>query len=178
MLEVTGESSTNYWPENDVYFAQGVNGICRHKESIPSLMEFYFVHLNGFTLKSFINDLSSMSSSRIVIVSSPLLMPLAYFWLAESSRVCAIFDTATSIKKIKEELLSISARGKLRAPQFDTARCLSIHDVIFLKFYLEENSMSLIQEKFCRSYKTLNGRKCALARKFGVRKLSQLVLSF
>lgn len=178
MLDVTKEISANCWPENDVYFSHGVNGLCRHKENMPSLMGYYFVHLNGFTLKNFINDLGSMSSSRIVIISSPLLMPLAYFWLTESSRVCAIFETGTPVNRIKEGLMSISVKGKLLAPNFDTSRCLSIHDVIFLKFYLEENSMSLIQEKFCRSYKTLNGRKCAIARKFGIRKLSQLVLSF
>lgn len=118
-----------------------------------------------------------MSSSRIVIISIPFMMPLAYIWLTESSRVFAIFEIGTSMSRMKENLMSISARENLIEANFDTSRCLSIHDVIFLKFHLEENSMSLIQEEFCRSYKTVNGRKCAIVRKSGVKKLSQPVVN-
>lgn len=74
--------------------------------------------------------------------------------------------------------MSISARGNLIKTNFDTTGCLSIHALIFLKFHLEENSMNLIQEKLCRSYKTKNGRKCATVRKSGIRKLSQPVIKF
>ncbi|TNL02360.1 hypothetical protein CYD30_27020 [Kosakonia cowanii] len=162
------------WPEGDIFFRTGVSGLsCRLKYS-GSAGGYCFINLSGHTLRSFIDDFPDIKNTDIVIISSPRLMPLAHFWLAESVRVRAAFTSGTAVDEIIFRLNAAGAGGKTACPPPD--RQLSFRDVRFLYSCLKGVSTVQLQKTYRRTYSTLKGREASLARKFGVRKLQHLFL--
>ncbi|TNL02465.1 hypothetical protein CYD30_26770 [Kosakonia cowanii] len=164
------------WPEGDIFFRTGVSGLsCRLKYS-GSAGGYCFINLNGYTLRSFIDDFPDIKNTNIVIISSPRLMPLATFWLAESRRVRAVFSSGTSVAEIIFRLNAAGTCGKKVWPRLSPDRQLSFRDVRLLNYYFNGVSKVHLQKTYRRAYSTLKGWEASLTRKFCVRKLHYLFL--
>lgn len=177
MLLVEGTSSAFVWPRNDVYFHYGISRLCNQKDINIDFRGYLFINLNGNNLKKFMREISYFGSSKLIIFSTPTLMPLALFWLRESDRVLAVFDIFSSINNIQIGLISHITNKKRVTGDLDSSKYLSHREVILLNLYIEGVKNHNIQKYLNCGYKTLNSRKLALTKKFRVRKLERLVLN-
>lgn len=170
-------SSPTSWPENDFYFRSGVSSFYARLKPRKETRKYYFLNLNGSHLRKFLQDFPEINSDSIVIISTPRLMPLANFWLMESSRVCAVFESYVSIDTIVSVLNGVGYSGKFTRI-IPWMRCnLSAGDVLLLKHYLESGNMSYMHSQHNRAYSTIQSWKTKLAKKFNVRKLEYLLLN-
>lgn len=87
------------FPENDVYFRLGVTALKAKMEESGHPCDYTFIHLTRHTLAQVIQKLPEVEG-KIVIVASPLLVPVAICWQVKSNNITAVFDSTSSVPGI------------------------------------------------------------------------------
>ncbi|EAA8999429.1 hypothetical protein RS429_004411 [Salmonella enterica] len=164
------------WPDNDIYFHYGTLAMDKMLIKNDGWKPYFYVRLSNFTLRDFLRDFSTTQENNIVIISGPTLLPLAYFWLEKSHRVCAVFESSCPINDIIYSLNTLRAGGQIAPPSVPCTRRLTSRDVSVLKHYIGGGDMKDFQLIHSRAYSTVQGWMALLARKFSVRKPAQLLL--
>lgn len=174
-MEHVAYSESKCWPENDIYFKAGVSFL-KEKLNADGIQHTYsFLHLNGYTLKHFLSDFPPDKNDSIVIISSPRLLPLAKFWMANHHNVCAVFDSSTNIETLVKMLKTLpSPKGNSNVAEYFPK--ITEKDILILRHYLSSGKMDYIQHRHSRSYKTVQQWKTNLAWKLSIRKLEYLTL--
>lgn len=174
-MEYAAYSESKCWPENDIYFKAGVSFLQERLNADGIQHTFLFLHLNGYTLKNFLSDFSPDKDDSIVIISSPRLLPLAKFWMANHHNVCAVFDSSTNIETLVKILKTLpSPNGNRNVIEYFPK--ITEKDILILRHYLSSGKMDYIQHRYSRPYTTVQQWKTKLARKFSIRKLEYLTL--
>ena len=165
-----------YWPISDLFFGYGVKSLLTGLDQSSDENDYFFINLNRHTLKFFLQDFAEFRSKKIIIISSPRLMPLATFWLTESNKVCALFGSCTPVEEIVRVLNIMPPETKTSLPALRAKETMSLREVFFLKNYLEKGKLARFPLLPSMGSSTLKNRKISVARKLGVRKLEQILL--
>lgn len=162
------------WPVGDFYFRAGISVLSEQLSTNVKKPVFFYINLNRHTLSAFIRDFSGITSNNIIIICSRRLLPLAYFWLKESRRIRAVFDSSMSVERIAVSLNELQSGGKVMLPASRRTRRLTHQDVFLLRHYIERGDVVSLQLKLACSRSTTYRRKMMVAQKFGVRKIEHL----
>ncbi|WP_049101600.1 hypothetical protein [Klebsiella oxytoca] len=163
-----------FWPPGDIYFGTGASVISECLREAGVQKEYYFMNLDRHTLRAFIRDFPGFRHDNVIIICSRRLLPLAFFWLKESKRVRAVFESSVSVKKIIQVLRDAGNDKPLPFTVRAASRTLSIQDLVMLRDYIEEGNMAALQRKYRCSSSTIYRRKMIIAKKFSVRKLAHV----
>lgn len=174
-MEHVAYSEPKCWPENDIYFKAGVSFLQEKLNADGNRRAYSFLHLNGYTVRSFLLDYHPDKERGTVIICSTRMLPLANFWMANNHSVCAVFDAKTNIQTLVK-MLRILPSYKLNPDVIGYHPKITDKDIIILRHYLTSGSMDSIQRRYSRSYTTVQQWKTKLARKFSIRKLEYLTL--
>lgn len=87
------------FPENDVYFCLGVAALKSEMQKNGHACEYTFIHLTRHTLAQVIQKLPEVEG-KIVIVASPLLVPVALCWQVKTNNIAAVLDSTSSVPGI------------------------------------------------------------------------------
>jgi hypothetical protein len=164
------------WPASDFFFGYGIKSLVARLKQTSETSEFFFINLNCYTLKAFFKEFAGFRSEKIIIISSRRLMPLAFFWLTESEKVCAVFESSVSAEEVIKAINDTPPQGKIPFPLLRTSDKLTFREVFFLKNYLEKGKLAEIQINHSMKYSTLKNWKASIARKLGARKLEHLLV--
>ena len=162
------------WPVEDFYFRAGISVLSEQLKTNVKSQCFFYTNLNRHTLRAFIRDFSGITSNNIIIICSRRLLPLAYFWLKESRRVRAVFDSGVSVESIAQVLNNLQPGDEVMFPASRQLRRLTYQDMFLLRHYIEQGEVVSLQAKLACSCSTVYRRKMMAARKFGVRKIEHL----
>lgn len=167
---------TPSWPASDFFFGYGIRSLVAQLKQTNEQSEYFFINLNGHTLKSFFREFTDFSSKKIIIISSRRLMPLAFFWLTESEKVCGVFESSVPAEEIIKALNSTRPEVKISIPKIRASDNLKLREVFFLQNYLEKGRLAEIQLNCSVKYSTLKNWKASIARKLGAKKLEHLLV--
>lgn len=92
-------SNMDCFPENDVYFCLGVAALKSEMQKNGYACIYTFIHLTRHTLAQVIQKLPEVEG-EIVIVASPLLVPVALCWQVKSNNITAVLDSTSSVPGI------------------------------------------------------------------------------
>lgn len=92
-------SNMDCFPENDVYFCLGVAALKSEMQNNGHACMYTFIHLTRHTLAHVIQKLPEVEG-EIVIVASPLLVPVALCWQVKSNNITAVLDSTSSVPGI------------------------------------------------------------------------------
>lgn len=163
------------WPEHDIYFKAGVSILHEKLNADGIRRAYYFLHLDGYTLRNFLLDLPLATDRKIVIISSLRLLPVAHYFMANYHNVCAVFDSKTKIETLVKMLKTpLSHKGNSNVIEHSPK--ITCKDIIILRHYLTAGNMDYIQRRYSRSYTTVQQWKSKLACKLSIRKLEYLIL--
>ena len=175
MKECSKESFYS-WPLNDYYFMSGARELSEALTTSGCETRYYFVRLDGHSLMSFIEQPPFRHQQNTVIIASPRLMPLAAFWLAENSNVCAVFGSTSSVQDVYNELLNSIPCEKIIRAAVNAEQQLSPFDFRLLTYFLKGGNIPNLQKKYRNSRSTVAAWRKRILVKFGVRKTCHLVL--
>lgn len=173
MKECSQESFYS-WPLNDYYFMSGARALSEALTISGCETRYSFVHLNGHSLMSFIEQPPFRHQQNIVIITSTHLMPLASFWLAKNSNVCAVFGSASSVRDVYNGLLNSPPGDKIIQPDVNVEQQLSPSDVRLLTYFLKGGNVHDLQNKYGNSHSTVAAWQKKILMKLGVRKTGHL----
>ncbi|MGS3490035.1 hypothetical protein ACB276_19710 [Enterobacter hormaechei subsp. xiangfangensis] len=160
------------WPAEDVFFNRGISLIMDSMKAVIHTNDLLFVHLCGYNLRKFMLDFPSFEK-KLVIITSKRLRPLANFLITNYTEVIYVFDNTESITSICENLISGTKKTR------NTRLHLLNHREYELLFqYLFSGSTEKIQEKYFRSYTTVQSWKNNVAHKFNLRRLMDITLRY
>lgn len=169
MKECSQESFCS-WPFNDYYFMSGARALSEALTTSGCEIRYYFVRLDGHSLMSFIEQPPFRHQQNIVIITSPHLIPLAYFWLTENSNICAVFGSTSSVRDVYNGLLNSPPGDKIIQPAVNVEQQLSPSDVRLLTYFLKGGNVHDLQNKYGNSRSTVAVWRKKILVKLGVRK--------
>lgn len=168
------------WPENEIFFQLGIEALI-NELPYTKTREWAFFHLYGHNLQDFICMLPSLiydnRSKKIVIVTSPRMMPLAAYLCLYNPLICTVIrsdapleDVRVTLKRASEEQLP--AISKRMCESFSAAdfRNLCFH------FGLPHITWRATDGAISRSGFYRYRERLTMI--FGVRKLERLVFTY
>lgn len=162
------------WPAEDLFFNRGISLIMENIKSVIHTNDLLFVNLCGYNLRQFMLDFLSFEKKRLVIITSKRLRPLANFLLTNHTEIIYVFDYTESITSISENLIS----STIKKPRITRLHMLNHREYDLLFQYLCSGSTEKIQEKYFRSYTTVQAWKNNVAHKFKLRRLMDITLRY
>ncbi|WP_432224918.1 hypothetical protein [Enterobacter wuhouensis] len=158
------------WPAEDVFFNNGILYILENIEEVTHTNDFLFVNLCGYNLRQFMLDFP-LFKKNLILITSKRLRPLADFLMDNHAKVIYVFDNNESITSVLDQL--ITTKKTLRITR---QHLLNYREYDLLSQYLHSGSTEKTQEKYFRSYSTVQAWKNSLAHKFNLRRLMDITL--
>lgn len=167
----------NFWPFDDIYFGTGVRNIVDSVSLVTNDRDYLFINLNRHTLLSTIKFISkSNNTSKIVIISSSRLMPLALYWLEEYRNTIAVFDNSTAVKDIIIKITHYRIGEKIVDIKTGHIFKMNHKDIMKIEYFLKDNGINELQKRFMNSPATVYRWRKELSKKLGVREPKYLLL--
>lgn len=154
MKECSQESFYS-WPLNDYYFMSGARALSEALTTSGCKTRYSFVRLEGHSLMSFIEQPPFRHQQNTVIIASPLLMPLAAFWLAENSNISAVFGSTSSVRDVYNGLLNSTPSDKIIQPDVNEEQQLLPPEFRLLAYFFKRRNIPDLQEKYRNSRSTV-----------------------
>ncbi len=92
-------SNRDCFPENDIYFCLGIAALKSEMQKKGLSCDYTFIHLTRHTLAQVLQKLPEVQG-KIVIVASPMLVPVALCWQVKTNNITAVLDATSSVPGI------------------------------------------------------------------------------
>lgn len=159
----------------------GVNEI---NSSLPSKAEIeidfnkiIFVDLSRATLVDVINLFNGIAMKRIIIISTPELLPVAQYWYRIYKQIIAVFCTRTKIDKILHKLRELKTLKREFFSHLSRGEKLTYKDYSLMISHIKDYYHPYKNEGVKSTTSTIYSSTRRLCMKLKIRKLHHL-LSF
>lgn len=174
------EITVSCWPKNEIFFQIGIKALV---EELPYIKtgKWEFLHLCGHNLQDFILMLPSIlyksSNRKIVIVTSPRMLPLAAYLGLNTRRICGVIRSDAPLADFR---VMLKRAAEEQSPAISKRMCASFSATDFrnLCFHFGLPHITWCTPNGVTSRSGYYRYRERLTMIFGVKKLERLVFTY
>jgi len=140
---------------------------------------YCFIYFHRYFIRDFLEKdfFEHRRGKKIIIISTSGMKSIAVFYLQHVTNVLAIVDASESVKGIIEKVRGIHRNIELYKGYGHNPESLSVHQIKMLAMILDGKSIQHIAKHLNVPIKTAYGHSHAIAKKMGVRKVHDLIIT-